>query len=133
MKENIIGRTFKLTAARPEPEKHMPFYRHVGLITKEYALTLFGINPNKVTDVECTILRQDVSVAEHLKSHDRHSTGYFAMYDLEDGKLYFIQPDVQMFDTCFPAGADNSCTDSNGMQKRSIVTLKIEETHKNIK
>lgn len=128
METNIIGKTYHLKAAKPDPASRHPFFRYIGLISKESSKSLFGIDPKDVIDVECEIIEQDICMKEYFKKGDIRPTDYFAMYDITEGKIRLIQHNALAFNLCFSCGADASCIDPlTGEQHQSIVRLRVEK------
>lgn len=127
MEKYIIGLTFQKKACRPSPDKGRNFFSYIGLITPDSAQSLFGVKPEKVTTVTCTVTEQDTNINKRLRQKNNIGTEYYGMYEIDTGDIHLIQPSAMMFNMQFPAGADIACTDNKGNQIRSIVKLEIKE------
>lgn len=103
-------------------------------------LSKFGINPkfvemygmdklHPVLDVRCTIKEKDLSVKEiyNIAGYDPNSVDYLGFFEIgKEVERCIIMPNIKLFNTCFPAGADAECFGHDGNRTGTICRLDVE-------
>ncbi|MBR4624058.1 MAG: hypothetical protein IKO56_00805 [Alphaproteobacteria bacterium] len=122
-----IGYTFETKAVAKYTEKQDKFYIKFDIDPEHKSY--YGVGDNdKIVDVKCEVIDVDL-LLDNLysdKSYDSNCVDYLA-YFYCDSERKLIQPNIKVFNCCFPYGADAMCFDKNGKRIGSICRLKVEE------
>lgn len=128
-----VGNSFETTAVLKSNDFNGNFFTHFG-INPEHKLQ-YGVDENEnIVRVRCTIVDINLSIANLYsdKTYDTNCVDYlaylpFEMYDkiVIQSKI-IIQPNIKVFNCCFPYGADASCFDKNNKRIGTICRLKVD-------
>ena len=128
-----VGSSFETTAVPKTNKMHDNFFKHFG-INPEHKLH-YGVDENEnVVRVRCTIADVNLSIANLYsdKTYDENCVDYLAYFPFEKCDYtaiqtnIIIQPNIKVFNCCFPYGADASCFDKNNKRIGTICRLNVE-------
>jgi hypothetical protein len=106
-----VGTTFETTCTLQSIQKGgIPFYNNF-FISRTFAKSIFGKNPEDVIDVRCTITEEDVLINDLIKDpkYDNNTCEYFAHITFEDDGTYnisLIYGNIKLYFMCFPYTPD---------------------------
>lgn len=141
-----VGTEFEITCAKVNKRLHGE------IIPNEYIYDSFGISqehpyvwarkPEEVIKVKCTIIEEDVVIADIYKNKDYDSNciDYFGFILFKDDGTFdisMIYPNIKTYSICFPYGADaerfwsqdikiNEVVHHAGDRRAMSVRLKVE-------
>jgi len=132
-----VGNSFETTAVLKLNDFNGNFFTHFGINPKHKLH--YGVDENEnVVRVRCTITDVDLSIANLYsdKSYDENCVDYLAYFPFYkcDYNVWLtaiqstiiIQPNIKVFNCCFPYGADASCFDKNNKRIGTICRLKVD-------